>query len=88
MNTITAKELRDNLGSIAKRVESGEHIYVSYRNKLSFKLEPALVERPPKDPLAGLHAFLAAPKKPTTLDPNKSIKELYHEHLEEKYGQK
>ena len=60
MNTITAKELRDNLGEIAKRVSAGEHIHVSYRNKLSFKLEPADDTQQPekRKRLAGLEALL------------------------------
>lgn len=88
MNTITAKELRDNLAEIAKRVEAGEHIYVSYRNKLSFKLEPATPPEPKRNRLAGLEAFLAAPKKPSKHDPDKTAKEIYHELLDKKYGSK
>lgn len=88
MNTITAKELRDNLREIAKRVEHGEHIYVSYRNRLSFKLEPAQKPAPKTKRLAGLEAFLAAPKKPSSYDPNKSVKQIYHELLDEKYGKR
>ncbi len=86
MNTITAKELRDNLGKIAKRVEGGEHIYVSYRNKLSFKLEPAQKSAPKVKNLAGLEAFLDAPKKSSPYDPQKSVKQIYHELLDKKYG--
>jgi antitoxin (DNA-binding transcriptional repressor) of toxin-antitoxin stability system len=87
MNTITAKELRDNLGSIAKRVESGEHIYVSYRNKLSFKLEPAGEVTPARKPLAGLQAFLKAPKTELTERyKTGNLKELYAADMAEKYG--
>ncbi|MDZ7744466.1 MAG: hypothetical protein U5K77_01770 [Candidatus Saccharibacteria bacterium] len=88
MKTISAKELRDNLGEITKRVSAGEHIYVSYRNKLSFKLEPATPPKPARKKLAGLEAFLAAPKKPSQHNPDKPAKEIYHELLDEKYGSK
>lgn len=88
MKTITAKELRDNLGEIAKRVSSGEHIYVSYRNKLSFKLEPATDLQPKTRGMPGLDAFLAAPKKLSIYNPNKTAKQIYHELLDKKYGEK
>lgn len=88
MNTITAKELRDNLGSIAKRVEAGEHIYVSYRNKLSFKLEPAEQKAEEKKPLSGLKALQEAQKKITIPERYKTgdLKQLYREDMNKKYG--
>lgn len=86
MNTITAKELRDNLGKIAKRVSAGEHIYVSYRNKLSFKLEPVTEPKETRHKLAGLDAFLAAPKKPI---PKKyregNLESIYWEEMAKKH---
>lgn len=86
MSTITAKELRDNLGEIAKRVQRGEHIKVTYRNKLIFNLTP---EKPKtKSRLSGMQAMLTAPEKPSPFDPNKPVKALYHEHLQKKYGSK
>lgn len=88
MNTITAKELRDNLGDIVKRVSRGEQLQVTYRNKLSIKLEPVAEKKPARDPLAGLNAFLAAKKKPSPYDSNKSVKQIYHEILDEKYHTK
>lgn len=33
MRTITAKELRDNLWEITNRIQAGEHIKVTYREK-------------------------------------------------------
>jgi prevent-host-death family protein len=39
-NIITAKELRDNLGEITKRVMNGEQIQVSYRGKPALSIEP------------------------------------------------
>lgn len=86
MNTITAKELRDNLGDIAKRVQRGEHINVTYRNKAAFSLTPVQASTPERKRLAGLEAFDAAPKKPSPWDPNKSYKELYRESMAKKYG--
>ena len=88
MNTISAKELRDNLGEITKRVQRGEHINVTYRNKVAFSITPVQKKAPEPKKLSGIEAFLATPSKPSPFDPNKTIKELYHEHLEEKYGAK
>lgn len=87
LNTITAKELRDNLGDIAKRVEAGEHIYVSYRNKLSFKLEPAKEQTQNKERFAGLKALQEAQKSikiPEKLRTS-NLKELYREDMAKKY---
>lgn len=88
MNTITAKELRDNLGAIAKRVEAGEQIRVSYRNKLAFRLEPLTAKADTRKPMSGLEAFLLAPKHPSVHDPDKSIKQIYHDLLDQKYRAK
>ena len=44
MNTITAKELRDNLESVSKRVQKGEQFKVSYRSKIAMILSPPPVE--------------------------------------------
>lgn len=89
MKTITAKELRDNLGTIMNRVEAGEHIYVSYRNRLSVKLEPAIIDNPmTKKPLAGLRALQQAQKKiqiPSRYSTG-NLKQLYHEDMAKKYG--
>jgi len=89
MTTITAKELRDNLNEIAKRVSAGENIRVSYRNRPVFDIKPVTEERAPKKgTMPGLEALLKIPRKPSTLDPNKTIKRIYHEMLDEKYGRK
>lgn len=89
MNTITAKELRDNLGEIAKRVSAGEQMRVSYRNKELFELRPIVAKKTePTNSMPGLEALLKIPRKPSKLDPNKTIKQIYHEMLDEKYGRK
>jgi len=88
MKTITAKELRDNLESIAKRVSSGEHIKVTYRHKPVFTLTPSFSspDKVASRKMPGLEAFDKAPSKGYMFDKNKSIKQLYHESLVEKYG--
>lgn len=85
MNTITAKELRDNLGEVAKRVNAGEQINVTYRSKIMFKLEP-VTESEQREPLSGLKKFLAGKPTKTPYDTNKSSKEIYHELLDKKHG--
>lgn len=85
MTTITAVELRKNLEDIIKRAMAGETFRVTYRQRPAIKISTDVPESTPPR-MSGLDAFLAAPRKKSTLDPNKSFKELYHEHLEEKYG--
>lgn len=90
MNTITAKELRDNLDQIVKRVRRGEPIRVTYRSKAAFTLQP---EMPSGLLLPGsaeaMKKFfegtrkLRNSKKQSVFDPNKSTKELYHELLDD-----
>ena len=88
MTTITAKDLRDNLGDITKRVAAGEHVYVTYRNKLAIRLEPALPEEDiERKPNQGLDAFLATDTFSKDTDPKKGTKELYHKALDSKYDQ-
>jgi prevent-host-death family protein len=89
MNTVTAKELRDNLDQIVKRVMRGESIKVTYRSKAAFTLQP---EKPNYSLLPGsaqaMKKFseetrkLRNSKKQPFFDPNKSTKELYHELLD------
>lgn len=86
MTTITALELRNNLESIIKRVMAGEEIAVTYRHQPAVRLTADTVKPKKHKKMSGLDAFLASPRKKSPFDPNKSFKELYHEHLEEKYG--
>jgi prevent-host-death family protein len=86
MKTIGAKELRNNLDSVLDRVAAGEEIIVKHRFKPPVRLSSAQPITKDTDKLAGLHAFDAAPKKPSPFDPNKSIKELYRESIAKKYG--
>jgi antitoxin (DNA-binding transcriptional repressor) of toxin-antitoxin stability system len=88
MKTISAKELRNNLDAILERVNAGEDIVIKHRFKEPVKLSAL---HPPKNKadkqhLPGLAAFEAAPKKPVSFDPKKSVKEIYHELLDKEYG--
>lgn len=90
MKTITAKDLRDNLDSIVARARSGEQIHVTYRSKPAFTIMPDLTGTDSEVPGSreAVHTFLRRvnKRKLTTgkpiFDPNKSIKELYHEMLD------
>ncbi len=84
MTTITAVELRNNLESIIKRVMAGEDVRVTYRNRPAVKISSDIKKA--NTQASGLDAFLAAPHKPSTLAQDNSYKQLYHEHLGEKYG--
>ena len=78
MKAIGAKELRLHLDQVLNRVLGGEDIVVHHRFmgtvRLSALHSPATTG---SEKLAGLHAFDAAPKRRSSLDPNKSTKELY-----------
>lgn len=87
MKTISAKELRTNLDSILERVNAGEEIIVKHRFREPVVLRSYSKKVTPKaGTLPGLAIFDRAPKKKLNLDPNKSLKQLYHEHLDEKHG--
>ncbi len=89
MTTITAKELRDNLEDYVKRTRRGESIKVTYRSKPAFTLQP---EKPSGALMPGskeaMRRFveetrkLRNSKKQSAFDPKKSIKELYHDMLD------
>jgi prevent-host-death family protein len=84
INTVTAKELRDNLSAIMQRAEAGEEILVIRRSRPSFRLVPE--NRAPKNSGTEIAKKLQtlAPQlrqHRSSLDPNKSYKELYDETL-------
>lgn len=82
MKTITAKELRDNLEEIGRKVSQGQTMNVTYRHRLLFTLVPPLPTIKAHSKNAGLKALLKSPRLDSGLDANKSIKELYHEMLD------
>lgn len=90
MKTIAAKELRTNLDEIVRRVRGGETMRVTYRSQPAFILQPEKPKKagPTPGSPAAMKLFLASAEtmrksaKKTVLDPNKSIKELYHEMLD------
>ncbi len=86
MKTIGAKELRQNMDEILDRVLGGEDIIIQHRFKKPVRLSAfnALANKNHQK-LVGLKAFENAPKEPSPFDPNKTIKELYHESISDKY---
>lgn len=84
--TIGATEFRENFDEVFDKVNSGQSIIISHRFKKSIKLEPVESGFQDQKQLLGLKAFDAAVKRPTNLDKNKSIKQLYRESLDEKYA--
>ncbi|MGB4796398.1 MAG: hypothetical protein WBP23_04140 [Candidatus Saccharimonadales bacterium] len=84
MTTITAVELRKNMGEIFRRVEKGEVFRVTYRDKVATVLSsPKKVAK--KHRMAGLDALDSSPRTPY-FDPTKPLKDLYQDSLGEKYG--
>ena len=82
MKTIGAKQLRDDLGSLVRRVQRGERIQVFYRSKPAFMLSPveSRSRHPEPGSRAAMRRFVArveaanAEPRPTVFDPKKSIK--------------
>ena len=86
MKTIGAKELRLHLDQILDRVLNGEDIIVSHRFKGPVRLSALrTTSTDNSEKLTGLRAFDAAPKRSSPYDPNKPLKELYHESITRKY---
>lgn len=89
MTTITAKQLRNNLEEIVRRVRAGEEIRVTYREKPAFRILPeSQYAAKGKVPvMAGLDAFLASvPMQTDSTVDSASYKKLYNQHLQQKYG--
>lgn len=95
MQTITAKELRDNLGKIVERVQRGETIQVTYRSKPAFTLNNKLGHTKTLKPGTSLatREFLRKAKLlrskadlRTQLEAGKSYKEIYYQDMAKKYG--
>ena len=90
MKTITAKNLRDNLEEIVKRVNRGESLRVTYRSKTAFLIQPDYTENTTIRPGSQvamqnfINQVLEINKLPrrSVLNVNKPIKELYHELLD------
>jgi len=85
MNTITAKELRDNLEDIAKKVSLGETFSVTYRNRPVFRIVREKTEKShsaSESFVSRVNTRKLKTGKPA-FDPDKSIKELYHEMLDD-----
>lgn len=86
MKTITAVELRKNMGEIFRRVQNGEEVSVTYRDQISARIVAVKPRVKNKSRPSGLDILNAAPRKGYKFDPEKSTKELYHEMLNEKYA--
>lgn len=90
MKTITAKELRDNLNKVVDQVRAGERIRVTYRSKPAFTITPESPSSKRIEPgsnqalknfLKRVNARKQTHKK-HVFNPEKSVKELYHEMLD------
>jgi antitoxin (DNA-binding transcriptional repressor) of toxin-antitoxin stability system len=77
--TVTVSDLRQDLDSIFKRVKNGQTFELTHRLYGSVFLSPAAAISTQPSRLTGLDALLAAKRKKSTLDPNKTWKEIYQE---------
>ncbi len=75
------------MDAVLDRVISGEDIIVQHRFKKPVRLSALNdLSNKSRQKLAGLRAFESAPKQPSSFNPNKSVKELYHESISNKYA--
>ncbi len=87
MKTIGAKDLRQNMDEVLDRVISGEDIIVQHRFKKPVRLSALnTLANKNRQKLAGLKAFEKAPKQPSSFNSSKTVKELYHESISDKYA--
>lgn len=90
MKTITAKNLRDNLSEIVKRIDNGESIRVTYRSKSAFMIQPDNTENTSVKPgsRAAMQSYTQQARalnkipRQSELKSSTSIKELYHDMLD------
>lgn len=87
MKTIGAKDLRQNMDEVLDRVINGEDIIVQHRFKKPVRLSALnTLGNKNHQKLAGLKAFENAAKQPSPFNPNKTVKELYHESISDEYA--
>lgn len=86
MTTVTAKELREHLSDIIDRVEAGEEVVVIRRSRPAIRLiaEPAKKSNGAAIVAATERYYKYIDDNNITFntDPDKSIKELYHELMD------
>jgi antitoxin (DNA-binding transcriptional repressor) of toxin-antitoxin stability system len=86
MQTITAKELRLNLKSILNRVSQGEEFTVIYQSKPIAQLSQIKQESKFNfDAFESTVNEIRSQYKPSSMDEDKSFKQIYREHLDKKY---
>jgi|GEM_PF-1471574 antitoxin (DNA-binding transcriptional repressor) of toxin-antitoxin stability system len=94
MTTVTAKQLRENLSLYLDRMEAGEEIAVIRHSAIIGRLKPAQKARKGNGmavvaAIGEYHKYLDDNGIKFDVDLNKSVKELYHEALnnDPKYAQ-
>lgn len=86
MKVINAKELRLKLDEILDTVLSGEDVIVKHRFKKPVRISGADPKTNNKRSLRGLATFDKANKEVSPYDENISMKKLYKQELNIKYG--
>ena len=86
MKTITSKDLRSSLDKTFDAVNNGEDIVITHRFKNPVRLTRVPGASNGKSALSGLAKFDAAPKKQSPYGNKQSLKEIYKNSLEQKYG--
>lgn len=86
MKTINAKELRNKLEETIDDVLAGQDVVVTYRTKQPIRITASMQNGTNKKGISGLQAFDNAKKKPAKVDSARTVKDIYHEYLNDKYG--
>ena len=92
MKSITAKQLRDDLEDIVDSVRAGQTFSVSYRSRPAFRIVPndnKKVRPGSPEAMQNVMKIVAKNKnrKLRAIPANELLKNEYHKHLDEKYGQ-
>lgn len=90
MQTLTTKQLRENLSAVIDQLKNGQAVQLSYRRKVIGILQPANVQPQalrrgsPEAIRSGLASLQANPGSRSSVD-RRSIKEQIAEYRERKY---
>jgi antitoxin (DNA-binding transcriptional repressor) of toxin-antitoxin stability system len=88
MKTINARQLRESMEKTFDTVLSGEDVVITHRFKEPVRITRVTSDDHDKSKLMGLAIFDNATKKKIPFSKNVSLKKLYKESLDKKYGKK
>ena len=88
MKTINARQLRESMEKTFDTVLSGEDVVITHRFKDPVRITRVTYDSHDKSKLMGLAIFDSATKNKIPFSKNVSLKKLYKDSLNKKYGKK